>query len=107
MLGVFKSDKERVEHEALTADVHKHKVFLFKDEKSNTYGYPIIAQTRGMFVRDVQDELSKGQAVWARHPQDFAIYEIGEYDISRGDIVLYGNKNCLGLVQDFRQSLGN
>ena len=107
MLGVFKSQGEKEVHEALVSDVHKHKVFLFKDEKSNTYGYPIVAQTRGMFVRDVQDELAKGQAVWARHAQDFAIYEIGEYDIAKGDICLYENKNCLGLVQDFKQSLGN
>lgn len=86
-------------------DSPKLKIFCFKDDKSVTYGVPITAQTRGMFIRDVQDELHKGQAIWAKHPQDFAIYELGEYDPHTGSIELYDQKNCLGLVQDFKSSL--
>jgi len=82
------------------------KIFLFKDEKSLSYGMPITSQTRGAFIRDIQEELAKGQAIFARHPQDFAVYEIGEYNPLDGSINLYEQKNCLGLVQDFRSSLG-
>lgn len=81
------------------------KIFVFKDAKSDVYGFPITEKTRGMFIRNVQDELAKGQSVWARHPQDFALFEIGEYDPHSGAIVLYEMKNCLGLVSDLRQSL--
>lgn len=102
MLGLTRKN-----HDEMVQSVHKHKMFVFKDEKSNTYGYPVVVQTRGMFIRDVQDELMKGQAVWARHPQDFAIFEIGDYDLEKGSVELYANKNCLGLVQDFKASLGN
>lgn len=79
----------------------KHRVFVFKDSKSESYGYPITAQTRGMFLRDIQEECKRGQAIFARHPQDFAIFEIGEYDPHAGHITLYASKNCLGLVSDF------
>lgn len=84
-----------------------HKIFCFKDVKSVTYGPPITAQTRGMFFRDIMDELKKGQAIWARHPMDFSIYELGEYDSRLGEIRLYPEKNCLGLVQDLAVNSSN
>jgi len=82
-----------------------HRIFCFKDSKSGSYGPPITSQTRGIFFRDVMEELTKGQAIWARHPQDFSIYELGEYDARQGEIRLYDVKNCLGLVQDLRSSV--
>lgn len=79
-----------------------HKVFLLKDDKSTSYGPPATAPTRGMFLRDIQEGLQEGKAVWARHPQDFSLFEIGEFDPRSGTIHLYESKNCLGLVQDFK-----
>lgn len=79
------------------------KLFVLKDAKSTSYGMPITAQTTGVFIRDIiQYELQRGQAVFARHPEDFSIFEIGEYDPTTGNLELYENKNCLGLVSDFR-----
>lgn len=88
-------------------DSLNHKIFCFKDSKSNTYGPPITAQTKGMFLRDVMEELNKGQAIWARHPMDFSIYELGEYDSRSGEIRLLDVKNCIGLVQDLKTSVQN
>lgn len=83
-----------------------HKVFLLKDEKSNSYGFPIARETRGLFIRDIQEALTEGRATFAKHPQDFSVFEVGEYDPQTGNIHTYETKNCLGLVQDFRSSLG-
>lgn len=104
----MKADKERLrDHEAMVEGIERHKMFIFKDQKSTSYGSPITVPTRGMFIRDVQEEIKRGQAIWAKHPQDFAIFEIGEYDPFKGNVQLYENKNCLGLVQDFKISLGD
>lgn len=92
---------------ALKNTINKAKMYLLKDEKSNSYGYPFTAKTRGLCIRDIQDELAGGQRIWAKHPQDFSLFEIGDYDELTGQIELYETKNCLGLLQDFRQSLGN
>lgn len=80
------------------------KVFIFKDEKSNSYGLPILYKTRGLFIRDIQDELMKGQTIWSKHPQDFSVFEVGEYDEQSGLIINYETKNCIGLVSDFKLS---
>lgn len=84
----------------------KHKLYVLKDDKSTSYGAPITFPTRGMFIRNfIQEELMRGQAIFAKHPQDFSVFEIGEYDPRSGNIDMYESKTCLGLVQDFRSSL--
>lgn len=93
-------------HEQVQRTRDHAKIFIFKDEKSQGYGYPMTMHTRGAFIRNLQEELTRGQAIWARHPHDFSIFEIGEYDDVTGTVLMYETKNCLGLVQDFRQSLG-
>lgn len=83
-------------------DQPKAKVFVFKDEKSESYGPPITYENRGMFIRDfVQAGLQSGQPIWAKHPQDFTLFELGEYDARSGQIELYESKFAVGLVQDF------
>lgn len=83
-------------------DQPKAKVFCFKDGKSESYGPPITFENRGMFIRDfVQAGLASGQPIWAKHPQDFTVFELGEYDARSGNIELYESKLAIGLVQDF------
>lgn len=86
--------------------IQKHKIFLLKDGKSKTYGPPIVEENRGKLIRSIQEELSRGQAVWAKHPQDFTLFEIGTYDVLTGTIEMYESKDCVGLVQDFKISSG-
>lgn len=93
-------------HEQVQRTKENSKVFVLQDSKSNVYGAPITVRTRGIFIRELQEELAKGQMIWARHPQDFSVFEIGEYDEHTGCIINYPSKNCLGLVHDFRQSVG-
>lgn len=83
-----------------------HKMLCFKDDKSRSYGPPFTVETLGVFVRTVQEELQRGQAIWSKHPQDFGIYEIGLYDPENGIVFLHDQKKCLGLVQDFKTSSG-
>ena len=78
----------------------KQKVFVIKDDKSIVYGSPITAPTRGMFLREIMDKVNEGQAYFAKHPMDFSLFEIGEYDPDLGAMVPYEVKQCLGLVQD-------
>lgn len=87
------------------ADIDRHKVFLLKDDKSSSYGPPFIDENRGKVIRGIQEELQKGQAVWAKHPQDFTLFEVGEFDQRDGTITMYETKKCVGLVQDFKISL--
>lgn len=82
-----------------------YKVFCLKDSKSASYGGPMLFENHGMAIRWIQEGLQNGQPVWAKHPQDFSLFEIGEYDPRSGTMVPGSEKNCIGLVQDFKISL--
>lgn len=83
-----------------------HKVFVLKDTKSASYGPPFTMETKGLAIRMIEDGVSSGQPVWAKHPQDFSLFEIGEYNPDTAEVKMYETKNCIGLVQDFKNSLG-
>ncbi|QXP08586.1 MAG: nonstructural protein [Arizlama microvirus] len=87
--------------------MEQHKVFLFKDAKSLTYGPPFVEQNKGMVIRAIQEQLQQGQAVWAKHPQDFTLFEIGDFDPTTGIVQMHETKVAIGLVQDFKISLDN
>lgn len=89
-------------HKELTKSAGTQKIFCFKDEKSDSYGPLMTVENQGIFLRQVQEELPKGQAIWAKHPHDFSIFELGEYDVYSGKIVLHETKKCIGLVLDFK-----
>lgn len=83
----------------------RHRVFAFKDSKSSSYGPPITAPNKAMFLRDIVAPQLQGQGVIAKHPSDFAIFELGEYDVQTGEVFPHEVKNCMGLVSDFKLSL--
>lgn len=89
----------------MDSQAEKHKLFVFKDAKSLTYGPPFAEENRGKVIRGIQEQLAQKQAVWAKHPQDFTLFEIGEYDVRTGNVDMYESKVAVGLVQDFNISL--
>lgn len=78
------------------------KLYAIKDSKSNSYGPPMCFGTRGLFLRFISEELQRGQCVWAKHPQDFNMFEVGDYDVDSGSIQIYETKESLGLISDLK-----
>lgn len=98
---------QKIHEQNLKGASQRLKVFVFKDDKSESYGPPIIMQTRGMFLREVMENLPRQETVWAKHPMDFSLFEIGEYCPTLGVLYPYEVKTCLGLVQDLKNSSAN
>lgn len=99
-MGIFGRAPEAPGHMEL------HKIYVFKDGKSSSYGPPFVEENKFRVIRSIQEQLPDKQAIWAKHPQDFSVFEIGEYDARSGEIKMYETKECVGLVQDFDISLG-
>ena len=70
------------------------KVYIVYDSKSETYTAPSIHPARGQAIRSFADAVNdKGQgSVLSTHPEDFTLFEIGEYDIKTGAFTLYDAK---------------
>lgn len=60
-----------------------------RDQKSVMFAQPVTAPTRGIALRSWGDQLNDpknadGEAV--KHPEDFSLWYIGEYDDNTGEI---------------------
>lgn len=84
----------------------KKVVCLLRDEVATTFGTPITFESIDFAVRSFGDLLSDGSTLPGKHPADFSLYKIAEYDdvsgdlypcdrvvISRGSDFNFGNKD--------------
>lgn len=64
----------------------KHKVFAIYDDKAKAYLPPFFMHTVGMAVRVFADCVNTADHAFNRHPGDYTLFEIGEFDDVRGVI---------------------
>jgi len=57
-------------------------MFSVRDTASGAFGYPFVAPHVGLAVRAFGDEAngSRGDNDLTRHPEQFDLYQIGEFD---------------------------
>ena len=61
-------------------------VFAVYDMKAAQYGMPMFMTTRGLATRGFVDACGKAESMLNQHPEDYFLYEIGEYDQSSGKL---------------------
>lgn len=64
----------------------KRYVFAVRDRAADTFGSPFCQVARGQAIRAFSDELNRSSAdnQLFLHPEDFDLYELGEFDDSTG-----------------------
>ena len=78
-------------------------VVAVRDQKADAFGNPWYAQTKGMALRHFGDAVNTQDAnnLWAKHPDDFALFELGTYNTQDGTFKLLPRPVQLGLASDF------
>lgn len=74
----------------------KQKAYTVFDHAAEAYLEPFFAPTRGVAIRSFTEAVNSEGHTFAKHPEDYTLYEIGTYDPSTG--VIEGNRH---------ESLGN
>lgn len=81
-------------------------VFSVRDSKAEAFTRPFFAQTRGMAVRGFRDAVNGDQnEPIAKHPEDFTLFHIGEFDELTGELVKLQSPFSLGLASTFKESV--
>jgi len=62
------------------------RIFSVYDSKTQSWGPPFFALHLGQAMRMWSDLVNDGQSLVSKHPADFALYDIGEYDDSNASI---------------------
>lgn len=68
----------------------KQTVFSVLDTAASAFGNPFVVPHVGVAVRAFSDQVnSDSPNDISRHPEDFALYELGTYDTTTGVITSY------------------
>lgn len=78
-----------------------HKVFAIYDEKAENYGRPIFLPNDGLAIRSFSDSIQEQGSVIARHPADYRLHLLGEYDDRTGSFKSLSNPKFLAVASDF------
>lgn len=78
-------------------------VYAIYDEKALSYGIPFFAKTDGIAKRLFADLCDDPQSTVYKHPSDFKLYYLGEFDESTADLVPNARRVWLatGYVNEF------
>lgn len=56
------------------------KIIVVKDRAVDAYGSPIFVRATGEATRSFVDEVNNEQSAMYKHPEDYDLYLVGEYD---------------------------
>lgn len=62
-------------------------IYSIYDDKSLSYGHPWFQPTEGMAIRMMTDLINDPDTQHYKHPNDYSLYCLGEYDTSDGIII--------------------
>lgn len=80
------------------------KVFSVYDSKAQMFNVPYFANTTPQAIRSFSDLANDPQTLVCKHPGDFVLYEIGEYDDSNAKMVNYSEHHHLGVASQYKQT---
>lgn len=84
----------------------KLKAFAIFDVKSDSFHTPFFFPATGQAVRAFTDLVADKSTLVARHPSDYKLVQIGEYDDSRGYLSALESHISLGFASDFVPASG-
>jgi len=70
-----------------------------KDRAADAYGRPMFVPSTGVAIRSFSDEINRNNAdnQLYNHPDDFDLYELGEFDDNTGLFSLHEQPKLLSL----------
>lgn len=67
------------------------KVLAVKDSKVGIFLRPVFAVHLAEAMRSFEDAVRQGDSVFSRHPNDYALYHLGEFDDTQGKFTMLDN----------------
>ena len=79
----------------------KIKAYAVYDNKAEAFMQPFFAGNPGLAIRTLSDNCKNPESIWNRHPNDFCLYEIGEYDENSGELINHETNKNLGMAIEY------
>lgn len=79
----------------------KYKIFSIFDSKAENFNTPIFLPTEGQALRIFDDMVNSQDNEIAKHPEDYTLFCVGEFDSDQGLVTPLLTPKSLGLAQEF------
>lgn len=77
------------------------KIFTVYDSKAEAFLQPFMFNSAGQALRAFVDSVNDSNHQFARHPEDFTLFELGTYDDNGAKFDLLDSPKSLGLALEF------
>lgn len=77
------------------------KVFCVFDSKVEAYMAPFFLRSKGEAIRAFSDMAKDNNTNVGRYPDDFSLFELGEYDDSSAKFTMLNTPYSLGVASEF------
>lgn len=81
------------------------RIYVTYDSKGETYENLHLFKAKGDAIRAFTNAVNKQEPnnVYYTNPEDFTLFEMGEYDMEKGEIKLHKEKQCLGCLMEYKK----
>lgn len=79
-------------------------VCAVRDRAIDSFGTPIFVVATGQAIRSFADEINNGESQFAKHPDDYDLYQLGMFDSDEGTLVPQHPVKLLSVGKDLRIS---
>ena len=80
------------------------KLYTVYDSKSESFTPPMANRTRGEAIRGFTDEVNNPNSMLNKHPEDYTLFELAEWDNSTGQIIPLDTPLSCGLAIEYKNS---
>ena len=91
-MNIFKKGQETTRNQ---------KLYSVYDSVAETWGKPFPMKNKGEAIRGFAQAVNDKQTQLNLHPEDYTLFEIGEWDDDRGIITIYDAKVSCGVAIEY------
>lgn len=91
-MNIFKKGQE---------STRNHKLYSVYDSVAETWGKPFPMKNKGEAIRGFQQACNDSQTQLYLHPEDYTLFEIGEWDEDNGQILMHDAKISCGVAIEY------
>jgi hypothetical protein len=81
-----------------------YKIFSVYDSAAEAYLQPFFMPTKGEALRGFSEVVNDKNHQFGRHPDDYTLFELGEYDNTTAVFVMHSAPKSLGVAIEFVKS---
>ena len=79
----------------------KLKIFAARDSKLGVFMTPFFMMHQGQALRAWEEIVNDEKSVMSKHPADFALYHLGEFDDDSGTVTMLEHHALLGSALEY------